>query len=727
MAETTLANIPDKTAAPKVGQPPKHQPKSNNLAGDDKLTEKFWEWASTNYEYFNTQGQRKKFCDTDGTMDVADRMYRVALRRQTTSKQHQNTLSDVASTMFFRQIRTITASERMIFLQDGELPAEFEPEQNTDEYTASDGKWIADQHNMLERHTFDEDNRREKIKRSVLFNNKYAQEMVSIEWDRKVELRVERVPAKFLDGKPVAFTFKEVERVAKDCPALIRHDLKDCYFDAQLNDMQLQRCFLVKQQKPWEELAADQRQGKLMNVGKLTDEHLYTGESGESETQEDRLQNADIDATTEATGLLEIWQVWARVPISEKAKGKGKGKWDEKKNAPELYWATFAGKPGQKALCLRLIKNPYNHKKIPFKLLHSHEDDIGAYHMGFSSMLEPGYWQVVTNLNQAIDNVSLRNLAPFTVDGAIHTRDLAFRANKLIRLGRGVKLERLEPSDTTRITMEMHDRIERDADKTTGADKPVLGEALGSRASATEARQVLDQALLPIDDKAQYVADQLFPWMLELDAALWRQYGDPERVLSVTHNNIIQEIEPTKLWGPIKIQVTAVTRFRNNAIRRQEVNSFIQNALPLAAPIMGQKGQRIFWRNVFHLFGIKRASEIFPETGDYDAEHRALEGVHLMMNIGQWVEPLPDENHTAWLAVLEPAAREYALLPAADADTERLRMLREHIEIRKNLVARAQAQTASASGAAGGAGGPALPGEVEGAARGGEMGGLSGA
>jgi len=607
---------------------------------------------------------------------------------------------------------------------------------------------------MLETHTFDEDHRKAKCKDAFYFLNKYGNELLSIEWDRRTETRRERVPGWYtadgtaialewgvrgdgaeVDGEPVktaknlpdpdtaydahgnlmsdvvdaagnpkSFVFIDRDVIVKDCPSLIRHDLKDAWFDASVvdadpwdNSMNRQQCLIVSKPIGYDRLWADQRQGLIQNVDKVTSAALFT-DAG-NETAQDRAVNAGESENTVERGSLRIFHAWIRVPIKENVgkNGKtGKGKWDEAKTPPTVYWASWVGKDlTSDAVCVRLIANPYHHKQIPFKLLHSHRDDKGAYHMGMATLVEPLYWQIVTNLNQACDNVTKRNRAPMVADGPIYTDNLTYKANKLIRTARGVKLEPIKTDDTTGITMGMHDILERDISRTGGADKPIMAEALGSRTSATEAKNIYDQALMPLDEQADYVADQLWPWMYMLDAHLWRQMGDPERVITVTHQGQVDEIQPAEIWGPIKVKVTAVSRFRNNTVQRQERNAFIQGAYPFAEKYMGRTGSAEFWKDTFRDFGYENAARYFPANADFDATNRAIDTARRILFMGEYVEPNPDENQRAHLDVLEGVLAQYALLPPDEVDPERLRMLREHITIRHQiLTTQENAQTA---------------------------------
>jgi len=539
--DSSIVTVPDPANLPEVGTPPDHQEPFSNLAGDERATMPMKAWAQQQKSRFDTQEARQKFCDTGGTMDMADRMYRLALRRDTTSVQTQDTLSQVTSTVYLRAIRTVAAGEGSIFFATDELPAEYSPEVNTTEYTTEQGFHIAEQQNMLAQFTFDEDKRVDKLKELIWRLDKYGNYMVWEEWDRQVREVTERKPTGIdANGQPTGYTFDTVERTVKDWPTLQLGDPKDFWFDAYIDDMQRQRCIVHKFQITYEQLVADQAAGKIMNVGKINTANLYNGE-GEDDVAEDRLTNAGESETLDRNGLYVGYHVWGQVPVKE-FKGKGKGKWDQKQQ-PERYWGTWIGELSSGgAVCVRLRKNPRHDGRVPYKFLHSHRDDKGAYHSGFPQMCMSLYWQAVTNLNQGIDNITLINQAPWIIDGQLKTKVGRFRQNKIIKVGRGTKFQQADVRDSSQATMTMADRIERDIERTTGADKPILGEALGSRTSATEAKQVFDQASMPLDDKAGYVADQIFPWLFEMDAADWRQNGDPNTVVQITRAGDLRDL-----------------------------------------------------------------------------------------------------------------------------------------------------------------------------------------
>ncbi|MFA5240390.1 MAG: hypothetical protein WC476_11885 [Phycisphaerae bacterium] len=696
MSIDDTTTIPDESAVAEPQETPIYQQKIDNFADNKELAGRIWSYIKAKHSRYVSQTAREYLVKANGLMDIADKMYRVSLTKDTTSAQHQNTLSDVSSTIYHRAMNTLHAAFMRIFFPDeDELPASYEPDNNTDEYTMEEGQRIAKQHNALAFHTHDKDDRKAKFSELLKYLLLYAQQLIIHEWDRKLETKTVRKPVAFDDrGVPTQYEFEEVVKTTKDCPSFKAIDIKDAWWDTQIEDMDQQRCIIWRCKRGWEDLNAAQLARQIMNVGKLTQNDLYQGDLDEENVLEQRLDNADESATQEADGRFIEWNSFCRIPLSIKTtkSGKTKAKWDEKA-APILCWCTFAGQIDGAGLPLRIIKLPYNHGKMPAYLGHSHMDNKGSIHMGFANIVRPLYSQITTNLNQCIDNITLRNRKPFIADGPIHTRDLTFRSNKVIKISKGTTLKEIDIQDTTQLTIPLMKLLEEDVNDTIGAKRALQAEPIGSRASATAERQTLDQAMAPIDDAADYIAKMLV-WIYKMDAELWQQYGDPERILKITHNNQIEEVNPATLYGPVNVKVTAINRFRNNAMARMEINSLIQNTYGFAKEAMGSQGKTLFWRKVFKQFKfLEDLNQIFPLGGDYDAQNRAKEEVYRMTIVkpSQYIEPKMDENQEAHISVEEPALRQYDMLPDSERDEDAAMNLRRHIEAEKQFLSQKSA------------------------------------
>ena len=720
---TQISSIPGKAAAPKVGDLPAHYGKIFNLAEDDKITETFRQWAAANWQRFDGQDQRNEYVKDGGIADTNDRMWRVALNQDTTNSQTKETLSDVTSPVFRVAVRAITAAETSIMFSDDRLPAEFEPEINTSEYTLEDGQTVAEYQNALEQLYWDEDKRGSKIKELVEYVNKDAMRVAMIEWCRE-EREVTELKPDLKAGKNENGTWRKVRpvtkmRVVKDWPELTTDEISNWWFDALIPELENQICVLQKSRTTIDKLYAEQLAGKIANVGELTASQLYLGENDGDSPIENRQRNAGEAGETEATGEIEIWRVWGKVPISERStpkRGVRKGDWNGKKNVPILYEAMYAGNINSgAAVCLKLCKLPHWHGKIPAKIIRSHRDNKGAFSVGFGQMMKSLYWQACTNLNQAIDNTTERNWPYLIQKGQCYTRDLTYRKNKVVKMSLNGSLEHMSVEDTTRITMEMYRIIREMIDELIGANKPLRGESFGARTSASEAVTTTQFASQPLEEKAVYVMDQIFPWMLEMDAAYSRQYGDPHTILRVTHQNKDYEIYPTTLYGPIRTKVTALGRFKRSTIEKQGLSQFLQNVAPMFLDAMGRQGQKVLGREALRIMGVPKINEIFPTTGDVEASATATQTVHEILLLGGWVEPQPGENHNAQLIVLRAALRQFAALPEGDRPPkENFDRLRAHIQVREDMAEQEQAQTQQQSPEAAGAQ-PEMEGQATGA------------
>lgn len=685
MATNTSMAVPDAKAAPKEGKLPSHFTKRNNLAGDKDLCNAVLGYISERFENFKTRDARKKFVDKGGVMDNADRAWRVALNRDTSSAQYQNSLSDVASSVFHRAIRSLTAGENAVFFQGEALPARYEVNLNTDDYTPQDGRALAEKRNLVRDYTWEKDDRRIKIKRGNLYKNKYGQQLWGIEWAFEKEKR--KVKVQQPDG-----TIKRVERevITKEWPRLCEYDVKDFYADAYINDIQDQRVTIHYFERGYEWLAMNQAQGHFMNVEKVSAADLNDGETDEQ--LEARRTNAGETPETQATGRLSVWECWARLPIKETGDGKGK---IDRSQIPQWYWCTFSGGTRQNmsgATCLRIIKNPFDHGKLPYFMDYAYHDDKGMYHVAPWNLVESAYWQVVTNYNQAIDNVTLRNRAPYIADGPIRTRDLTFLANKVIKVAKGTTLSPITVQDTTQITMQMADRLEQEIKDALGITQTIEGTPLGGRTSAAEASNDLDQAQKPLMQKADENGQAFYGWLMEMDAELWDQFARPDLSLVVSHQEQTKDVIPAEMYGPIKVKVTAVTEFENTTTQRREINAFIQGGgYDRAAEIMPVEAKSLWWRQTGERLGFKRVAELFPPVGDRDSLRRASEESWAMLNGAEFIAAEEGENHSAHLGQHESFLHEAEFVPELREQPEIINNLRAHIEQHKAM----QSQQAS--------------------------------
>jgi len=693
MSRTASENsivLPEESVAPEVGSGQDYVDLPDNLAGDEELAKRISDVMWRDWQRFDSQETRRHWVDR---IIDNDRMYRCSDKR-VSGKAARQTVSNVTDTGFRRRIDTIHANEMSVLIPDDGLPAFYEVGRADDSGSSGEeAERVIDDRNALEVHYWEEDNRVAKIRAANMKTNKDENCIVSMEWCREVRTEKVRVVSERdpETGEPTKFSFEETTEPVKDCPSFDLHDPKDVWFDTTVKDAQ-QTPWIKRRDVLLDELYAQQEAGNIANVGKITSKQLADGHDiSEADLEDERNLNAG-QATTddEPNGLIRIYDFWARLPIDDK------GKWAPGKVLPRIFWCTFAGRIDGEKVPLRIQKNPYNHGMMPFLILHSHRDDRGIIHDGLGTAIE-GLWdEANTNINQAVDNKTARNRPVWVAKGHWGTRDLTLRGgyNKVLKAGVNGSMDQLMPQDTTQTTMAFSDRLEDLMDKVAGTDKPIAGEALGSRTSATEAKNIFDQAVKAPLAKVQYWAeDQLFPWMLKMDASLSDQFADPSLTIKV----LGREIRPARLYGPFGVRVTVVTEHANNALARQQMAAWVQNDLPILAPYMSPEGPGIAGEKAARSAGFSAAEsqKMFGTKNLADSVNQAREEAWAILEEGALIQPDPEQNLEVHVQVKSEILQQLKDLQRAgdpDADPQRIALLEAHINQLKQMQAQQSAQ-----------------------------------
>lgn len=689
-----------------------------NLAGNKELTKKALETIQSHYQNFRRQTGRKRLLDI---CKMADAMARVSKVREQTSTEDPDTLSNVASTSFYESLRTITAGLNGMMLYNNAMPVQYELRRGSDDFNSdTEAQRILDQQNALLWYTRDEGEWDSIDKQSNYFGNKYPMEIQSIVWDLREEERVERVPTEFDDkGKPTKFEFQRKKRKVSDYPKLQRHNIRDTWFDLQIdsdpgkgkNCAQKQHCIISRFQEKLSELRDND---EYLNTDKLTDAQLYGPGKNDGETMlEDQQENAGEDRITLATGDYDCYWVWVRLPITE---SNGVFKWDDKA-VPRWYETVWSGdvrRGGETdCICLQLRKNPYHHCEVPFNIEFSHMDDKGAVRIGYATVAECLYGVDKTLIDQMIDSNTLRIKSPFVLEeGNVRGKTFKFRGpNQVfwVRAGMGrTAITKLDVPSVLSDTMPLLQTVNARFKSAMGTMEPISGGPIGGRASATQAQNTLEQAMKPAIEDAKYRAEQRYHWQARIVAALWRQLGDPERVLTVTYNNQLYEIKPTELYGDFRTRIVSVGQFEADVLEQQTMNDFAARVLPTFAPMMGQEGLKKFGIALMKSRKIRDAETFFGNSSTKDAERVAwYENIAILQ---QGVQDIPEvgENDAAHLSIHEPYLERYlAVMPTDQQNEANLRNMNVHILIHKQH----QTQTQPAQGATPQGGQPGQPGQ----------------
>ena len=699
--ETDLTSFPDKGAKPKVREvvssTPGEQARYPNIAASSKqhhreTVDKALSFARSCYLRFKKQGQREQL---EENMDESDLLFRCGLntgtrtdRAQTKESEEVPTNTDTISTLGFRELRTIVSGQTEVMVPPGELPVEFDPRRGTRGDILEEAKEEAHDQNALLSYTWENNEMGEKIPRILWSTAKYGNHMLLLEWSRrKVTRTVNEIDE---NGKRRR---KRKQVTVEDWPVLYDWDLKDCFFDTQIDDMQMQHCILFRDQLPLSALYARERAKEYANVGKLTNRHLYRGE-GDSEQKDYRQENADESIDGESTGNIRRWIVWLQIPVDDD------GRWDVRKNIPRWHRLHLAGNldedNAEQLVALSLSSNPYDHGEFPGLLVHEMHDDKGAIHMGFLETGAPIYWQHTKNQNQLQDMIDRLVNVPYLMDvGALVTQGRTRHGNPTVFKRPGKEITPAPILNCLNEVLSAKADCERTMDETFNTVQAVRGTPMGSRTSATEYQGAKQAAIKPLVESSRYLANQIFPWWARLCIELWDQFGDPEVTMQLTYRNEVRSITPTKFTSRFRTKITCIDRFEKDTMTKMEADRAVQATLPIFAQYMGRKGIVAFAEDYWGERGLKAVDRYFPDDIDYDAEQTAQSENALILFEGEWDMPEPEENHQAHLPQHEMAERLYSRLPREQQVPENLSILRQHIEMTKTFLQQQQSKTAN--------------------------------
>ena len=655
MAEDVITLLPQEEIKPEAKD---YQPAFVNLCEDEEgVVKQIRQLAAKKLREY--ESQRNPYDgETDGIWCNADYMWRCGTNDSVrTSKQSSDTLADTGWGGYFRQVRTI-ASQIIKVMFSKEDPARYNPLMSTGTFMdTEEAQKQSDQYTNLFRYTRIQDEFKTKAIELLYMLCKYGNFPVMMNWKNRKGMRNIKTPVRDAEGNVTGAKFEEKEFIIENRPSLEWWCIESVYADVNIGNMQDQQCVLINTHDDPGEIFSMARSGDIMNADKIEKKHLYIGDT-KSDLPESRMKNEgidDIDLT--GTGLVNRWDVWIKAPIG----GEGdKKEWDETKYAPEWYWCIFAGDI-ESGPCLLVRETPDPDKEFPGEMIHLIPDDNEKlYHLSLSQIIASNYDEAVTKKNQAIDYGTLINRRPMIgIRGEVFGRDLKYEANKILWVEKSDSLSLAPIAPALQDTITVLTYIDEDSNKTVGTDKPIMGESLGGRTSATEAQNVYDMASAPIMVLVRYVLDQLIGFYARKSKSYWDMYAAPNQILEITGSDDPMQIKPQELYGDFEIKVDLVDEYIDDAMAQKNLNYLMQ-----ILPALPNAQQDINWQEVekvlFEKYRLtKSPAKFFTTTTNIDAE-RVAHAENQAITIGQVRdEPQEGENHETHLRIHKSYRQQY--------------------------------------------------------------------
>lgn len=706
-----LLTIPEKKYVPKSEGKSKNVQTLKNFADNEETSKKVLEWVQKYFNDFKDQSARKEF---EEEMDVADELTRAAITATQldadTDAQHDDTKTNLTTSTFYRYLRAVSAWEAAVIAgNDQVLPVKCEPLIGLKDFSEDEARRQCEYRNLELSYVFDRAHIRSKLSDMIYFGNKYGNAVIEMFWNEQKDDITERVPADSISAKiKEAFTGKRSfkwetkERYTAQWPEPRMRDMRNCWFDATIDDAQRQSCIIFRDQYQLSELYDMQKMGLFKNMEKLKDQHYFNADSGAANNTvlDDRLDNAGEGSENhEITKLFDVYSGWVRVPVNDD------GKWDEKSQVARWYWFAFVGDLnsaiGSNILGAAITPNKHKCKKIPVLLYHAKRDDKGAFHVSDCQLAKCHIATEMTIINEAIDNWRQRNRQPLIAErGSLSIRDKTFTegGNRIWWLKQGAQQPtELKVQDTTGNMLPMLNEVDRRIQDVFGVNKPFLAEALGGRTSASEALFITDQAVKVSLEDAKYKADQLLPFVAQWTMDMMDQFSDPDTTIIITSQDKPVEIKPAEVYGPINVRVTSIKQFQDGILRRREEDDFLSKVYPMMKEIMTPKGKMNMFSQICVNRGFEDVDTWFDTTGKYDATIRARRESNDILWFGGKDMPNEQDDDEAHLTEHKPIHASYTLLPPEQQNESFIQHHAMHIQMHEANLDRKKNQQAMAT------------------------------
>lgn len=698
-----IQTFPAPEAAPKPLPVPSHRPREKNFA--DKA-ETVIEVIKTVLAHVRRVDSQSAWEVAQTEWDIADEMYRGAKTPTELDAEEaanrDDTRSNVRSASFYTDVRMISAFDATLILGGrDEAMVTYAPVPNTNEYTEEEGQVIAKAQKSTLDYYFNMADMAATIRRILLMANKYSDRLMTMEWDRRVAYIEEKVPVFDKDDRrkvrePIDWKWERKERVISDCPRLYDHDLKDCYFDAMIQEFQNQPCILIRKPMQYETLAQMQRAGGIMNLSKVGAEQRHQGES-ERLVVADRQDNAGESAdSTQGSSLVDFWCGWVRVPVNDKT-----GEWDAEGEVSHWYKVAFAGnllgatevkdpetgktrRGDPNVVCLQLVPVPWG-DGIPAQLVCSQDDDKGALHSGYISRVKSIIAAEMTTLDQHIDHNTKRIRMPWFLDrGSVNIRDKVFApgGNRVWWMRPGSREPHIPPLPAYEMhTMPMLTKLAEMRQQTMGLNNIMMGVPSGGRTSASAELAALDQATRPAIWDTTFKGKQIMPFVAMWVQRLSRRYADPAVNVTITGTSGPMEMKPSKLWGDLKIEIVSPAKLIQDFLKRRDDTVFLGQFIPIAQQFMKPEALVQILRESAESHGYKIPESAWRTMEDLDSARVARSENVTILGYGVEDMPQPGENDAAHLRIHEPAFDQYLALPKEEQNQRNAEIMQRHIEM----------------------------------------------
>lgn len=297
---------------------------------------------------------------------------------------------------------------------------------------------------------------------------------------------------------------------------------------------------------------------------------------------------------------------------------------------------------------IRLQPNFYPHDRVPiFGSAHMPTLDDGAYSSAIGTILESHYSQICKSLVQFLENKDWCNDPPVEIvhNSPAMNKDINKVGARIPVLSQN-DIKRREPFDTSNNTVQFLEYVREQAKVSSKATEAILGNAMGSRTSATEANNVFQTAMSGITTDVNLFTQDIHGGYAE---RVWEYTGywvDPDVLRTITGSYGFA-ILPEHLQIRLGVVCDAGSQFIESIQRQQQIQYLLQ-----AFPFGTTEINRAYLADeLLREWRFKNVSRIVNDGGR-DAQIQQANMEACMIYQGEYVPVDPEQDHNIAIKVL---------------------------------------------------------------------------
>lgn len=480
----------------------------------------------------------------------------------------------------------------------------------------------------------------------------YGVSFVNSEFIQKIEM----VPTRMPDG-----SFQPQPQLTEIGTSFEPISLRKLWLNAELSiyDMKYQPCPFFFDVVPRFAIVANPYDPQLAPFGFANLDSIPTATYlfGNAETDSWMKGMKERNETIDPTSIMDprynaelLWTLYPMLPIgsdpSAQSQDNPQGLVFDEDGTQGIPMSRFIVQMFGNQLCnggqeiIRLQRNFYPQDSLPlYGSAQMPTLDDGAYPMAIGAILKDSYTQICKALLQYTDNKDLINDPPvmITQNSPAMSADLNKKGARIPVLTQNDIRERTIP-DGTQSTPAYLKYLTDKAKTTSKATEAILGQAMGSRTSATEAQNAFQTAMSGVTTDVNMFSHDIYGGFAERNWDYTGRWVDPDILQAITGSYGFA-LRPEHMAIRIGLTWDVGSQFIEKVTNQQNIRYMLESSAN--DPSINRAA---LWKMLMRLWGMKDIDEIVNDQG-LESQIQMATDQAICTYLGQFVIIDPDQDH----------------------------------------------------------------------------------